>query len=154
MLNLLLHRFNFDFKDKTILELFSGFGSFGLRIIKYEIKEVFFVDSSDNALKKIENHINRNSFFQSKIFTAKAVLPNIPSMILNKKFDLIFLDPPYNLPKNIIFKTINNSIELMQKDSILIYEGKINFDTEFQNLIQIDKKELKNGANFFFFKKT
>ena len=108
--NLLKHsrKVKFKLKNSDVLDLFSGSGSFGLECISRGSKNVIFIENYVKAIKilkenieklKVENKcdvIERDVF---KIFDKE--------LFFNKKFNLIFLDPPYKEDNiNVLLKKI------------------------------------------------
>ncbi len=113
--NTLIHsnKFLFDFKKKNILDLFSGTGSFGLECLSRNARKVTFVENDTNALKVLFKNLKKINVYDSKKteIISSSVLKFINNFqYKNDKFDLIFLDPPFN-QKNVI-ETI---IELKNK---------------------------------------
>lgn len=120
--NTLYHskKFSLKLKNTKILDLFSGTGSFGLECLSREANTVTFVENNKNALKVLlKNIIRLNVKKKTKVinYSVFNYLLNIKN--INHKFDLIFLDPPYE-EKN-IFELISN----IRKSNILITNGII-----------------------------
>lgn len=107
----------FKMKDATILDLFSGSGSFGLECISRGAKYVYFNENYKTAIEVLEKNIdnfnckNKCSILKNDCFDLKKNFKN--------SVNLIFLDPPFKEPK------INNLIELILDSKILIENGAI-----------------------------
>ena len=68
--NLIFHskKFNLEFKNSTILDLFSGVGSFGLECLSRGAKKVIFVENYKEVLPILKrNLINMKLFNNFKI---------------------------------------------------------------------------------------
>lgn len=87
-----------DCYDCKVLDLFGGTGGLGIEALSRGAKHTTFIDGSNNAIKVIKSNIEkcridatdyslyRNDFKRAlKIFGKK-----------EEKFDIIFLDPPYD----------------------------------------------------------
>ena len=87
-----------DSYDCKVLDLFGGTGGLGIEALSRDAKHATFIDGSNNAIKVIKSNIEkcridatdyslyRNDFKRAlKIFGKK-----------EEKFDIIFLDPPYD----------------------------------------------------------
>lgn len=97
----------FQVQDAVVLDLFAGTGALGIEALSRGAKEATFCDKVPDAIKVIkQNVINTNNLNKTIIINKdyKDALENISKQ--NKKFDIIFLDPPY--------KT-NLAIESLQK---------------------------------------
>ena len=141
--NLLEHsnKININLKKSTILDLFSGSGSFGIECLSRESKHVCFFENYLEAIKVLEKNLlllkNEKKF---QIFKENCFEYFNSDNQINKKFDIIFIDPPYKeikinmLIERIIYKKLlkKNGILIIhrhKKDKVVITE-KINiFDT-------------------------
>ena len=119
--NLIQHsnKINIKIKNATILDLFSGIGSFGLECISREAKKTIFVENYTEAV----NILNKNakSLTDDKtyeIFNKDCF--NFLNSYSNTKFDIIFIDPPYKEQRiNIIIESILDK-NLLKKEGIMI----------------------------------
>ena len=112
---------NFDLKKSRILDLFSGVGSFGLECVSRGAKNVTFCENYPESIKVLKKNIlnfecqNKTKIIIENIFNIKNL-----TQFYNKKFEIIFLDPPYkekklnNLLDDILF------LKLLKKDGIII----------------------------------
>ena len=117
--NLLLHSnfINLNLKDSFVLDLFSGSGSFGLECLSRNAKHVTFVENYNPAIETLSKNIknfnllNNYSLINQDIFSKKF------ASNLNKKFDLIFADPPYKEER------ISNLFSILYENKILKKNG-------------------------------
>ena len=84
--------------NSICLDLFCGSGSLGIEALSNNAKECYFVDNN----KKIIEILKKNTFDIFKI-----------------KFDIIFLDPPYDM------HLINKAIAIIEKENLLNENGLI-----------------------------
>ena len=121
--NILQHSnlINFSLEKSKILDLFSGVGSFGLECLSRGAENVVFCENYPEAVKILRKNII-NFDCQQKTQIVKENIFNIKNLkqFYKKKFELIFLDPPYkekklnNLLDDILF------LKLLKKDGIII----------------------------------
>jgi len=121
--NILQHSnlINFSLEKSKILDLFSGVGSFGLECLSRGAENVVFCENYPEAVKILRKNII-NFGFQQKTQIIKENIFNIKNLnqFYQKKFELIFLDPPYrekkltNLLDNIL------SLKLLESNGIII----------------------------------
>lgn len=108
-------------KDSIVLDLFAGSGSLGIEALSEGASFVYFVDSNKKAISTIKKNIELVSDTDNLIILGdyKKVLRELN----DKKFSLIFLDPPYNT------NYIEESIKLIDEYN-LIDEGIIVCETD------------------------
>ena len=96
--NVITHsnKFKIDFNNSTILDLFSGVGSFGLECLSRGVKEVFFIENYIGVLPILEKNlasfktINNFKILKKDIYNESAFinlnnrLENIEKLIYNK----------------------------------------------------------------------
>ena len=109
----------------VILDLFSGTGSFGIECISRGAKKVIFFENYINSIKVLKKNLDLLKLNEySKIIEKDAY--NISQVKLNiKKFDLIFLDPPFKDNKiNKLIETIKKMKITSKKSLIIIHRNK------------------------------
>ena len=125
-------------KDSICLDLFAGSGSLGIEALSNGAKKCYFIDKHKeiseilkNNLKGIENSIILKKDYASALIELKG-----------QKFDIIFLDPPYQ------YNLITPAIELIIKNDLLNDDGIIVCEYETE-IIKTDLeliKEKKYGS--------
>lgn len=115
---------------------FQEVGHFGIEALSRGAKFCVMCDKSNNAIQIINKNVSK-THFEEKAKIIKSDYRKILNIITNYKFDLIFIDPPYN--ENIAVEAIK---EIIEKD-ILAKEGKIIIETddakrELEQLKQIE----------------
>jgi len=121
--NLLAHssKISFELKRSSVLDLYSGTGSFGLECLSRRAQNVYFIENNKSAFEILEKNIEKLKIKKkTKIFFDDVFNLIEKKNILKSKFDLIFCDPPYkaiNSKKlvNLIFKK-----SLLNKNGIII----------------------------------
>ncbi len=121
--NLLEHskKMNVNLKNSTILDLFAGSGSFGIECLSRESRYACFFENYFEAIKVLEkNLLLFKDEKKIQIFKDDCFEYFNSEKKIDKKFDIIFIDPPYKekkinmLIEKIIFR------KLLKKDGILI----------------------------------
>ena len=99
-----------DLYDCRFLDLFSGSGGIGIEALSRGAREAVFVDLSKGALKCIRLNIEKTKFGdKSAVLNTSVEAAFNQFKQHNRKFDIIFMDPPYN--KDIIGDTLCRSEE-------------------------------------------
>ena len=106
----------------VVLDLFAGSGNLGIEALSEGASFAYSVDSNSKAIKVIKENINNIGITDIEVIHSdyKEALKSF-----NNKFDLIFLDPPYNtdyIEKSIKLIEDNN---LLNDDGIIVCESDI-----------------------------
>ncbi len=82
-------------KGKTVLDLYTYSGGFGVSTAKGQAKHVTFVDSSEQALALAKSAMTLNELATPCEFIQEDVFELLPKMIeQNQTFDIVLADPP------------------------------------------------------------
>ena len=109
--------------DSNVLDLFAGSGALGLEALSRGAKNAVFCDNSRKAINVIKNNIAKTKLEEkTQVLNKDFVKAILDLKKEGKKFDLIFLDPPYRT--DYIIKAIELIIEgeLLSEDGIIIAE--------------------------------
>lgn len=141
-------------KDAMVLDLFAGSGQLGIETISNGAKCCYFVDNNPDVIKVLKDNI-KTLDIQS---CSNIILSDWKKMLNefgknNQKFDLIFVDPPYDY--DVYEKVLKKvtELDLLNDNGLIILEYANNkFMDEYDNLVSI--KEKKYGyKNIKIFKK-
>ena len=120
--NLLKHSklLNVELENSNILDLFSGVGSFGLECLSRGAKNVTFLESYKEVLSILKKNINNlNQQNQTKVIE-KDIFSENTLKLLNDKFDIIFMDPPYKEKKLLFLLNAITELELLNNGGVII----------------------------------
>lgn len=103
-------------KESVVLDLFSGSGNLGIEALSEGANYAYLVDKNIKCIKTINKNINNIGIENVKVLNMdyKLALKQI-----NKKLDLIFLDPPYKT------SLIEDSLKLIDEYDLLSDDGLI-----------------------------
>jgi 16S rRNA (guanine966-N2)-methyltransferase len=154
-----------DVVGSICLDLFAGSGIFAFEALSRGASYCLSVEQNYNSYKTIiENKIHLNIKDEEfKIINQDALLtleqPNIMLNNLsdnyNKKFNIVFLDPPYNQHKTILLEIVHSLINnnLLQPNSKIYFECNTNDhifkEPNFPKDLQIIKSS-KAGKVYFY----
>ena len=112
--------------DANVLDLYAGTGNLGIEALSRGAKSAVFIDKSRECYTIItENLIHTKLLDRAKVLTSE-VGSTMSSTVMNLgKFDIIFLDPPYN--KNLVEETLNFIVksDIIKDNTIIIAESDI-----------------------------
>ena len=124
-----------NLEKSKILDLFSGVGSFGLECISRGAHSIVFCENYSEATKVLKKNIidldceQKTQIITENIFNIKNI-----NYFKNKKFEIIFLDPPF-VENNYIkeLKMIQEK-KIYKKNHIIVIHREIK---SFDNLEEI-----------------
>jgi 16S rRNA (guanine966-N2)-methyltransferase len=152
--NLLAHSqlLKFNFNTSTVLDFFSGSGSFGIECISRGTSEVIFVEREQHSLNILYQNI-KNLVLQDK---CKIINQDVLKLDLEKflkpSVDIIFLDPPYDYKHlDDLFNLLQKNLEKLKKTIIIIHFESTNM-FNFDNYLNIIIKK-KYGRSMIIFGK-
>lgn len=116
--SILTSRFG-SFNGLKILELFAGSGAQALEALSRGAESAILVDSGAVAAKIISENIKRCRVELNTRFVRQDVFTALPQLVSSGPFDLILLDPPYNL------KLLPQVIEKIEYLNLLAENGII-----------------------------
>ena len=121
-----------DFDNLKILDLFSGTGSISLEFASRDALEITAVDQNFGCVNYLKSTSEAHHLTQIKTVKAEVF------KYLNQEtetFDLIFADPPYDIPRIPEIASIVFDKKLLNKNGILIIEHQ-------------SRQDLHNNPNF------
>lgn len=125
-------------QDSTVLDLFAGSGAIGLEMVSRGASKAILCDKSKDAMEIIEKNIEK-THMKDKVELYNLDFENCIDKVKTIKFDIIYLDPPYNT--NYISKALNKIVDLdiVKQEGLIIVET----DDEPRILKEIDKIKVK-----------
>lgn len=86
-----------DMTDFKVLDLFAGTGCLGIEALSRGASRALFIDNSIQSIKLIKKNLARCGYESLGFVWKKDLSKGLPRKhpLLKEKFDVIFLDPPY-----------------------------------------------------------
>ena len=152
--NILIHsnKFNLNLDTSNILDLFSGVGSFGIECLSRGVKKVTFVENYSGVIPILKKNILNLSPLNNYEIIEKNIYEDNFDYFKKKKFDIVFLDPPYK-DKNIssLFFKLEN-LDILKNNSIVILHRHKNQKDVFPLSFQIIEEKKYGISKIFFIK--
>ena len=130
-----------DLKKMYCLDLFSGTGALGFEALSRGAEKVTFVERNKEYLQKIKNvYLEMSEKADCDFFCAEC-LEWIQNNNSGTKYDLIFIDPPFN--KNLIHDLLAAILEkeLLSKNGQIYFEFEKKLDLEIPESLNLKKKK-------------
>ena len=109
----------FDIEGRRVLDLFAGTGQLGIECLSRGAASAVFVDQSRDALKIVQENLQACGL-KGTVLQQEAV-----SFLKScGRFDLIFIDPPYDAGLyETVLQTIN-SVDILSDGGIIMCESR------------------------------
>ena len=130
-----------NLSEMNCLDLFSGTGALGLEAISRGANKVTFVEKNKDYLGKIKRvYLDMSEIENCDFFCADCLnwVRNFKSEI---KYDLIFIDPPFN--KNLIGDLLTDILNknLLSNSGKIYFEFEKKLDLKFPDSISLKKEK-------------
>ncbi len=103
----IFNRLRGEIADKVILDAFAGSGAIGIEALSLGAKEVDFLENNRKAMKTIHDNIDK-----FKLESQAKVIRKV-----QKEYDIIFADPPYDDPQ---YKYIEEILKNLKHGGIFV----------------------------------
>jgi len=142
--NILNHsnKLDLNLRNSNILDLFSGVGSFGIECLSRGAKFVVFAEKYEAVLPVLKKNLQSLKSIENYEIIEQDIYNNNFFSNFDKKFDVIFIDPPYkdkNL--NLLLNIIKNKKILKENGVLVIHRHKDEQDLIPNNLHIIEEKK-------------
>ena len=109
----------FDIPGRRVLDLFAGTGQLGIEALSRGARECVFIDESTAAVKLIRENL-KTCRLEGTVLQTDA----LGYLAQGQKFDVIFLDPPYDT--NLIEKALQTCVksDILTKGGIIVCETR------------------------------
>ena len=114
----------FDLEGREVLDLFAGSGQMGLEAVSRGAASATFVDKAKDAVAIINKNIEKTKLKDNcRVFCAD-VSDYIRTVKGRRKFDIVFIDPPYALRALPQTLAALLGAELLKETSIIVCESE------------------------------
>ena len=110
-------------EDSIILDLFAGSGAIGIEFLSRGCQKAYMCDKSHEAIKYVIENVKKTKLQENAIIKNKDYAEFLKDLKKSEvKFDIIFLDPPYDLDISKEAVKLILEYRLLNKDGIIIIE--------------------------------
>ena len=114
-----------NLNNAKVLDIYSGIGSFGLECLSRGSKHVTFFENYNGVLPILKKNLENLKLNNKYEIIEKDLFREDSFALLSKKFDIIFIDPPYkNKNLSIVLKSIFNN-KILNNNGVLIIHRHI-----------------------------
>ena len=152
--NILLHSniIDINFESINVLDLYAGSGSFGIECLSRGASNVIFVEKDLDALFNLKKNINDINLSKNSKIISKDINLFFNAITLkdNKKFNIIFFDPPYTDKSFINYLKVIKEKDLLDKKHILIIHREVKSNDNLEGYLNIIENRIYGRSQIFF----
>ena len=150
--NIIIHSNKLDIQliNASILDLFSGSGSFGIECLSRGADNVVFIENYSEVLKILKRNLSNLKMNDNYKIIEKDIYAENTLLNLNLTFDIIFLDPPYRDKNLKVFLSKIENSKLLNKNGVIILHRHKKENDIFPKTFKIIEKK-KYGISKIFF---
>lgn len=131
----------FDIENRAVLDLFAGSGQMGLEALSRGAASAMFIDSAAEAIAVCKENAKRTDLFDKCRFLVSDYRNYIRKAAGERKFDLVFIDPPYAMGCCTEALRRLTEAELLLKGALVVLEsGEEAIDAEALAGFEVQKK--------------
>ena len=138
LFNIVQHSFNIDFTTVSFLDCFAGSGAIGLEAISRGCSSVSFLEKNNPSCECIKKNLANFRLNDNDKRNCYRILNYDffdKELLIDNEFDVIFLDPPYEMVTDSqVFMTLKE-LRVTKKSSLIIYESN-------KELVKVDRLEV------------
>jgi len=138
LFNIVQHGFGVDFTKVSFLDCFSGSGAIGLEAISRGCLSVSFLEKNNGACDCIKKNLINLKLKDHDKGSGYRILNHDffdKDLLLDNEFDVVFLDPPYEMLSVSEVLVGLKELRVTKKNSLIIYESN-------KELVKVDRLEI------------
>lgn len=139
----LFNMIQFDIQGACFLDLFAGSGGIGIEALSRGAKEAVFVDNGREACNCISENLKHTRLEPSGTVYKQDVFVALTTMEYRKKFDVVFMDPPYHkeLEQRVLEYFTTSS--LVDENTLIIFEAALDTELDFLDRLPYEIVKIK-----------
>lgn len=127
--------------DCVFLDLFAGSGGIGIEALSRGAREAVFVERNPKAMACIKSNLKNTKLEHKALTMSSDVMTALYRLEGEKKFDYIFMDPPYNqLLEKSVLEYLSGSSLILEGTEIVVEASR---DTKFDYLEELGFELIK-----------
>ena len=113
----------------AVLDLYAGSGSLGLEALSRGAARVVFVESDRDAVRTIERNLDKLRL-SATVLRQDAVTALATEAGMGRKYDLVLVDPPYDMYKALQPQLARYLPSVLADDGLLVVETDVRVEPE------------------------
>ena len=138
-----------DFKNSSVLDAYSGIGSFGIECLSRGVKKVIFVEKNKEATEILKKNLILLSI-KNKASIYNFEIENFLKGEKRKKFNIFFFDPPFSDKTFIQNLDLIKDNEMYEKKHIVIIHRERETEDNLKDYMNVVMSRQYGRSKIFF----
>ena len=135
-------------QNARFLDIFSGSGAIGIEAMSRGASEAVFIENAPNAIAAIKQNLIKTRFINAEILPIHVIAALAQLKVAERKFDIIFLDPPYE--SNLLEEVLQEIPTLLAPHGIIVAETDKTPPPEISGLTLTNVRQYGRTTFLFF----
>lgn len=140
------------YSDSRILDLYAGSGAIGIEALSRGADRAVFVEKGREAVACIKDNLKTTRFEDKGTVINSDVMSALNRLEGREKFDLVFMDPPYNNEYEKDVLTYLSDSSILDEDALIVVEADNTTDFDYLDELGyevVKYKKYKNNCHLF-----
>lgn len=140
------------YSDTRVLDLYAGSGAIGIEALSRGADHAVFVEKGREAVSCINENLKTTRFTDKASVINSDVLSALNRLEGREKFDLVFMDPPYNNEYERDVLAFLKDSSLLNEDALVVVEADNTTDFDYLDEMGyevVKYKKYKNNCHLF-----
>jgi len=127
-------------EEARVLDLYAGSGAMGLEALSRGAAAVVFVESDAEAVRAIERNLDKLRLTGATVLRADATTGLTQEAAAGRKYDLVLLDPPYDMYVDLQPQLARYLPAVLAADGLLVVETDARVEPELPLGLRTSRK--------------
>lgn len=132
----------FELEGRTVLDLFGGSGQMALEALSRGAAKATIVDNNPEAVQIIKKNAKHTNLFEKTVVLNSDFRSYIRGNKGREQFDIIFLDPPYEM------KVLSETVTKLTEANMVRENGIIIMETDDKEPIEVAGYNVRRHARY------
>jgi 16S rRNA (guanine966-N2)-methyltransferase len=132
-----------------VLDLFAGSGALGIEALSRGAASAVFVERDAEAVRAIERNLDRLRLTGARVVHGDALWTVAQEATAGRKYDLVLVDPPYEMLTEILPRFARHLPPLLAPDGLLVLETDARIEPELPLPLRTSRKYGQTRVTLF-----
>ncbi len=124
----------------SVLDLYAGSGALGIEALSRGAARAVFVERDPEAVRTIERNLDALRLTGARVVHGDAVATLSREAAAGRKYDLVLVDPPYDMATNLQPQLARHLPSVLAEDGLLVLETDARVEPELPLPLRTSRK--------------